>query len=70
MARCLLYDEDGKSPLQDDQVQLELLTQLVVDCPDQRLQSAAVGLVKELILVKANASVSPSDPILIIEDLP
>lgn len=60
VARCLLYDEDGKSPLQDDQVQLELLTQLVVDCPDQRLQSAAVGLVKELILVKANASDAPS----------
>lgn len=63
VARCLLYGQDGKSPLQDDGVQLELLTQLVVDCPDQRLQSAAVGLVKELVLLKAKASVCPSDPI-------
>ncbi|TKA53601.1 hypothetical protein B0A53_03892 [Rhodotorula sp. CCFEE 5036] len=60
VARCLLYGQDGKSPLQDDEVQLELLTQLVVDCPDQRLQTAAVGLVKELVLLKANSQDAPS----------
>ncbi|GAA5876765.1 hypothetical protein JCM3774_003467 [Rhodotorula dairenensis] len=52
VARCLLYAEDGKSPLADENLQLDLLTELVVECPDERLRAAAVGLVKELVLLK------------------
>lgn len=41
-------------------MQLALLTELVVQCPDERLRVAAVGLVKELILLKARSQVIPN----------